>query len=160
MCWSPEVTHGAAIAADPRDMLMSFIESLPRTIRGEMLMFLQLYAGGGRVSLDDGRSPSHLREHLMAGGTAAVGRLLAALAAIDFSLETMVARAREAEPVLRRLAEDCSGSAAFRESYLSLPLRRRHGEQALSDWRRLRETALTTSALRAFEEEQLGLRHK
>ena len=143
------------MANDPRDVVVGFVSNLPRTIRDEMLMFLMLY---GEMPEGAVRPDVALREHLMAGGLSAVGRTIGAMAVIDFSLDVSLARTVESEPVLKTLSEEWPDDLAFRESYLSLPLRSRHWEQARSAWRHLRATKLTPRTLRDFEETQLGLR--
>ena len=142
--------------SDPRQTLISFLHSLPQTIRTEALLFIILYAMQIDPPDDTGALEGTVINYLMKpSAIGSIGAVICAIAVIDHSLEGLVGDLSRAESALKALP---NRSPRLQQALLSFPLRKRHWEQALAEWEALRATKLTPRNLREFEDSQLALR--
>jgi hypothetical protein len=144
-------------APDIPDILFHFLSRLPQTIRADVLSFVVLYA------MDDpGDVDAHSLDRL--GGCLAeppgpklFSAVLRIVATVDHVLTRIPGGAQD-EVMLRQYADRATPqlAALIEKIVLGLPIRRRHCKTALSDWVRLRATAITAQTLRDFEDRCLA----
>jgi hypothetical protein len=140
---------------DPRNLIFSFLAELPQTIRAEAMLFVIWYASGNPTS-DSQEFEDILRKFLLERtGIPAIRSVVCAAAAIDFSFVGFLSKLDSADNSLRILSERYPDNLAFQQSRLSLPLRKRHWEQAYADWRNLRNSKLSPQKLQDFADSQL-----
>ena len=142
--------------SDPRKVIASFLSGLPTTIRTEALLFVILYAVGIDPPDDKNQFEDIVLNYLMTDGIEAIGAVICVAAVIDFSLERFVSNLDGAEAAFKKMIDQFPQNRALEQAHLSFPLRQRHWEQALADWRNLRATKLTPQKLRDFEDSQLN----
>jgi hypothetical protein len=142
--------------SDPRKVIASFLSGLPTTIRTEALLFVILYAAGIDPPDDKNRFEDIAQNYLTTSGIEAISAVICAAAVIDFSLERFVSKLDVAEAAFRKMRDQFPENRALEQAHLSFPLRQRHLEKALADWRNLRATKLTPQKLRDFEDSQLN----
>jgi hypothetical protein len=109
-----------------------------------------MYAIEGSVYKADGDSlkdasdfSKEVESYLMRSGTAGISAVICAVAVIDHSFESLILKLDQAEASLAMLTNRDPASLGLQQAHLSLPMRRRHWEQACSTWRGLRTTKLT-----------------
>jgi hypothetical protein len=143
--------------SDPRKVIASFLSGLPTTIRTEALLFVILYAVGIDPPDDKNQFEDVMLNYLSTSGIEAIGAVICAAAVIDHSLEGFVSKLDGAEAAFKKMRDQFPQNRALQQAHLSLPLRRRHWEQALAEWKLLRATKLSPQMLRDFESIQLSL---
>jgi len=140
---------------DPRKIIFSFLSELPQTIQTEALLFVIIYAIGVDLPNDTKEFPGVVRDYLIRLGIPAIGAVICTAAVIDHIFEGQIPRLDSAEAALKLLTDRDPKNLAFQQSHLSLPLRRRHWEQAFEKWNALRATKLAPQNLRAFADNHL-----
>lgn len=134
--------------------IVTFLESLPATISTEVLLFVMLYA------LDDdssARDPStflpKLREALVrTGGLKRMSATIRTVAAIDYVLARSAEKIRTAEVIMK----SASLRQELRDRLLAgYPLRQKHYDKVLDDWRKIRTTRITHQDLSDYEDRLL-----
>ena len=141
--------------SDPRKLIASFLRDLPITIQTEMLLFVILYAVRIDPPNDKNDFENVVLNYLMTTGIDSISAVICAVAVIHHSLEGIVLKLDGAESAFRKMRDQYPHNRALQQAQLSLPMRQRHWEQALADWRNLRVTKLTPQKLRGFEDSQL-----
>jgi hypothetical protein len=141
---------------DPRKIIAAFLSGLPVTIRTEALLFVILYAAGIDPPNDKNQFEGTVLNYLTTSGIEAISAVICAAAVIDFSLERFVSKAGFADAAFKKMRDQFPQNPALQQAHLSLPLRQRHWEQALAEWKTLRTTKLTPQKLRDFEDSQLN----
>lgn len=140
---------------DPRNLIFSYLNDLPRTVRPEAMLFVICYATGGQTRNPE-KFEADLRDFLLGrSGIAAIRSVICATAAIDFAFVNLLPKLESADTSLRILIERDPNNLAFQQSRLSLPLRRRHWEQACADWQNLRNSKLSPQKIQDFADNQL-----
>jgi hypothetical protein len=140
---------------DPRRLIFHFLDGLPETIKLDVLAFV--------VILSTRAFPSDTSNQGMADAVTALlfdtrdifatGAVVCVAAALDYTLEHAVAEAPETIGFIKAAAQQIP---SLEGSVLRHPMRSRHYERALSDWRALRTTRLTAVQLRDFERSLLA----
>ena len=133
---------------DLRAVVLEYILGLPTTIRTEMLFFVIIYAMDRQLPKENDEFGTIVRDYLMAPGMRGLGALLCAIAVIDYSLGKLARDLPRAEASLKAVEREHPDFP--KESGLSLPLRRKHWEQARADWLKLRRTRLAAERLEDF----------
>lgn len=142
---------------DPRRVIAAFLSGLPQTIKKEVLLLIITYAIRDRKLRANPKGfEQAVLNFLTCDGIDAIGAIICTLAVLDHSLEGFAKN--RAESALRTMADRHPDNVPLRRAHLSAPLRKRHFEQAFSDWRHLRETKLAPERLQDFERNQLNPR--
>ncbi len=142
---------------DPRTAIFAFLDGLPQTIRTEALLYVTLYAMEGSIYVIGSRKPkagsdfsTEVESYLMRSGGAGISAVICSVAAIDLLFGSLIARLNQAEAALAMLTNRDPENLGFQQSHLSLPLRRRHWEQASATWNDLRTTKLSPQSILDF----------
>jgi hypothetical protein len=146
--------------SDPPDLaeeIIRFIESMPTTIRADILVFVLMYAAD-EASMESETFLPKIRETLTkAGGMKRMGATLRTIAALDYLLPRAAKNIRRAKfliensPQLKQELVDRFSAGQ--------PLRQRHYDVALANWKRLRTTLITHQSLSEYEDILLTPRH-
>ena len=138
--------------------IISFLESLPTTIRVDVLVFVLVYGLGDGfghefIKRDTDTFLPSIVDRITSESDPALkmGLALRTIAALDFVLYRAVRKVRSAKSALERmggiLPEDT------RQFLLAgVPLRTKHEEQALANWKTLRATVITPDTLVDYED--------
>lgn len=137
--------------------IVKFIESLPVTISGNILVFVLMYAEDEDVLAAAETFLPRLRAALtQEDDLKKMGAVLRTVAALDHVLWRTVAKAPIAKMLNERLAST-SPSAMIAGIVAGEPLRAKHFERALADWSRLRANLITRDNLVDYEDSLLRL---
>ena len=135
----------------------AFSESLPDTIRPEILFSMMMYANDEASTEADAFLPK-IKYHLTkTGGQKRVSATLRAIGALDFILQRAVDKLTELPGFAAMLSEtrpDLADRQLARQ-----PLTLKHAQAALSSWKNLRSTLLTHANLSRYEDILLTSRH-
>jgi hypothetical protein len=142
--------------SDPRKVIASFLSGLPQTIKPDVLGFVILYAIGVDVFPDKKDFEAVVQNYLAASGIKAIRAVICSAAVIDHHLEGATSKLDVAEEATKILIGRQPGNLTLQQARLSFPLRKRHWEQALAEWKLLRATKLSPQMLRDFESIQLS----
>jgi hypothetical protein len=120
-----------------------------------MAMETGMYEEGSSRPKTTSDFSKEVESYLMRSGISGISAVICAVAAIDLSFESLISRLDQAEAALAMLTNRDPSNLAFQQSHLSLPLRRRHWEQAWSAWTGLRTTKLSPQSILAFAGTQI-----
>jgi hypothetical protein len=141
------------VAADPPAIILSFVESLPRALKSDILLFVMIYATDIADWSDQEHLAPALRDLLGAGSPyKKFGSTLRVISVLDYVL---VRHGRKLDLALERMQELQSDQThpriknQFRAGHAS---RQRHITNVTRAWRNLRVTSLNHASLMAFED--------
>jgi len=135
--------------------IVQFLESLPKTISGHILLFVLMYAENEDIFTAD-EPLSRLRATLLQeNDLKRMGAILRTIAALDHILWRTVATAPLTKIVSERVASEAP-SKEIAGLLAGEPLRAKHFERALADWDRLRSNLITRENLVAYEHTRSG----
>jgi hypothetical protein len=134
------------------ELIFDFLADLPKTIQADTLFWIPLY--GSKTNMKDASTredilkltKDYLTEQRSEIETFAAS--LISIAILDHRLEANVADASKNEVMIRAAADALPKAQGV---LAGLPLRRRHFEKALTDWRTIRSTSITAKDIRDFE---------
>jgi hypothetical protein len=135
---------------DIAEVILHFIESLPATIRTEILLFVMLYAFDQYMEKEI-FLPTIRDELTKSGGMKRMSVALRTIAALDHILLRAVQKTRLAKIAIEQNAAKLSPDIVAR--FLSRqPLSQKHLDIALQDWMKLRATLITAQTLVDYED--------
>jgi hypothetical protein len=141
---------------DPRKIIVSFLSGLPQTIKTEVLMFVILYAVGVDMPADKNDFETVVQNYLTTSGIAAIRAVICSAAVIDHVLGGIVSNLDRSEATFKTMLNRYPKNLPLQQAALSFPLRKRHWEQTLAEWKLLRSTKLAPRKLQDFEDSQLN----
>jgi len=146
-------TEETMVAAyrDLAEDLARFAESLPPTIRPDVLVFVLIFAADEGPPAELAHFAPRIRETLYRRtGVERMGAVLRTIAAFDYVLARSARIIRRVKHVIPLVAEKNRDLAA--ELTANQPMRERHHDRALRDWTELRATILTNEGLNAYQD--------
>jgi hypothetical protein len=141
----------SASTQDIAKAILHFIESLPATIRTEILLFIMLYALDRDTMETEIFLPTIRDELTKTGGTKRMSVTLRTVAALDHILLRSVQKTRTAKIAIEQNAAKLSSEIVARFSARQ-PLSQKHLDRALRDWTKLRATLITAQNLVDYED--------
>jgi hypothetical protein len=138
-------------AQDLAKVIVHFIESLPVTIRTEILLFVMIYALD-RDSMETEIFLPTIRDELTkTDGMKRMSVTLRTVAALDHILLRSAQKTRTAKIAIEQNAAKLSPEIVARFSARQ-PLNQRHLDRTLQDWTKLRATLITPQNLVDYED--------
>ena len=140
--------------------IFGFVSGLPQTIRNDILLFVVMYSGCAPAAQIE-RDPDQdfvelMRQFLLRqpSDIDTIGAVLRTIAALDFVIPRAVETSRRTEAIAAKLADKFPEK--IERIRMGLPLRQRHYDQVMADWRDLRANSITARTLLDFEDSRLG----
>jgi len=142
---------------DLAEEIVRFLESLPDTIRTEILFSMMMYANDEESMEPDTYLPKIKNELTMTGGLKRMSATIRAIGALDFILKRSVDQLMDQPRFAGVLSEKRPDLAdKMRAKH---PLTLKHMQAALSSWRNLRSTVLNHTNLARYEDNLRMPRH-
>ncbi len=145
------------VAVDPPELILSFVENLPRALKPDVLLFVVLYATEVTDRPDQDTFIQILRELLTTGSPyTKFGATLRVIAALDYVLGR---HGRKLDAALKRIQEADLDQSQLRiksQFMAGQALRQRHSNSTIKAWRNLRANALSHNSLMVFEDKLQG----
>ena len=136
---------------DIAEVIVHFIESLPATIRTEILLFIMMYALDRDTMETEIFLPTIRDELTKTGGMKRMGVTLRTVAALDHILLRSAQKTRTAKIAIEQNAAKLSPEIVDRFSARQ-PLSQKYLDRALRDWTKLRSTLITPQNLVDYED--------
>jgi len=146
---------------DISEIVIRFLETLPSTIRNEIFLSVLGYA----LDMDEVEAESELgHEGLLPAiiesirsvrGARPINAIIRIVAATDYSLERIAHKIRQSEILIRNAPSTHPGllrPELCDRLLTTFPMRRKHADAALSEWKKLRSTSITQQTLSNYED--------
>ncbi|SRR6266446_7396973 len=150
------MTNATKANEDLPSLIFNFLASRPATIKADILLWIALYAAQAKLSAKPTASELEkvAEDYLLRSDEIGrIGSVICSTAVLDYVLENYVAEENQTKSAIQSI------SALNEKLALQLaaraPLRARHFQQALAEWRDLRATVLTPQTIRDFEKRSL-----
>jgi hypothetical protein len=136
---------------DISEVILHFVESLPPTIKNDILLFVTIFA----FDLDSMEVETFIpiiQDGLTkTGGLKRMSVILRIVAALDFVLYRSEQMGRSSLRAVQEIADKLPPDIVARME-ASHPLRQRHTRKVLTDWTKLRSTLITRETLMDYED--------
>ena len=138
------------------EVVFDYVSKIPDTIQKDILVLVAMYACRKMVAAGDDFAEI-VRRFLLEQDSemATFGAVLCTVAALDHVVIRLAINAESNEPALRAIAEKNPRHQGLLQR---TSLRRKHFDEARSDWNALRATKITAQTLRDFEDTLLRTR--